>query len=189
MPAHAPLPCCCPRRRCPAALGRLRLAAHRNLLVRNRNVWNNLATQLTSASPRPLPYRSKSNLSELFKELKEGISLCRWLDRWLRSVWYLGQLKTKCEVFSKAKPQLHSGDCTLPLFIENRWPFRADILSRSLVWRVLPSLLPRAKIFGGFGLASLWVMALRKDFTERRVRVSSGSWFHFLIVLGMNEAL
>ena len=52
-PAHAPLPCCCPRRRCPAALGRLRLAAHRNLLVRNRNVWNNLATQLASASPRP----------------------------------------------------------------------------------------------------------------------------------------
>ena len=48
-PAHAPLPCCCPRRRCPAAVGRLRLAAHRNLLVHNRNVWNNLVTQLASA--------------------------------------------------------------------------------------------------------------------------------------------
>ena len=66
---------------------------------------------------------------------------CSSSVRWLRSNWYLEQLQIKCEALSET--QLHSGDWTFLLFIENSK--KKDSLCCAL--KHLPLFLP--KIAGG----------------------------------------
>ena len=61
---------------------------------RHKNGWNKLATRLTSTVRRRDRRRIVTNaysLLELFIGLKRR-SLCSSFVRWLRSIWYLGEL-------------------------------------------------------------------------------------------------